>query len=301
MYSPLIDVTLLADDEIRPFIFRQTMHPALSNLQLVYPLRTGDFREHRHNNYELILPETGVYRCALDGAELSVRTGEFLLIEQGRIHKDHFEPGANFRCAHFELRDEQESAQVERIFIPELPTADLVSAVPDDDFFRSLLALLFQPVSPNRPWGVRNGLFDALLHLLLTTFPGKFFLRNPNEWNEPNRRRIQLAQAFEAALADGVFDAAAVGRKLGMSPRSFVTFCHKEFSAPPQRAFRQFRIKRVCRYLLEHPDVSVKTVAERFHFANPFHLSRLFSRYIQIPPSQINRISAKNQEGKDIR
>lgn len=51
---------------------------------------------HTHILYEILLIESGEYRCTLDGVSLRLVPGDILLIQPGQKHEDFFDKGCVF-------------------------------------------------------------------------------------------------------------------------------------------------------------------------------------------------------------
>ena len=75
----------------------------------------------------------------------------------------------------------------------------------------------------------------------------------------------------------------ALAERCGMSPRNFARLYGEETGHTPARMVEQFRVD-AARAMLEDPDVSIKTVADRSGFGSDERMRRSFARLLGITP-----------------
>jgi len=242
-----------------------------------------EYPEHRHSNYELILVERGPYRCALNGAELTLGSGQALVVKPGDRHQDHLHDGQRHYVLHFHFAPSGGR-------VPELFRAGVA---PERQVVRGSLrreAWLIEELRRETTGGLRyapavqDGLLEALFWRLVRELPedalGSDLRRLPR--NEQTRARY--AVVLERHLA-GNPTVVELARELALSPRHFTQECRRLYGESPARLLLGWKL-REAEALLCRGDLRVKEVSARLGFVNPYHFSRVYRRQFGRPPSE---------------
>lgn len=267
---------------------RRSWHLQLLDFQSVRARRRGEFRTHIHRNFEVIIPRKHDYRCLLNAAELICHPGEFLLIQPGQLHRDHFSGEEEFFGFHFVFREEGATTLRKNLFASGYPVRKQVAAFRDPGFANQLLRFFRQdddvrPVS----FPVLEGIFTALFRLLCECYEPSAFTVTPEGQLDRNVMLHKISALFEQGIQQGHLSLDEMCRALHCSQRTLNRLCRQIYNTSPQQAFAHTRMACVLRYMHEHPHEAVKTVAARFNYANAFYFSRQFRKMMGFPPSKL--------------
>ena len=286
MTENLLEVQMFKDTSLR--VASYILHPVLMDFQHVRTTENGNWERHTHyKDFELFIPESGIYQCALDSVELSVKPGEFLLIQPGQSHEDHFRLDQQFFVFHFKLLNPEKSVYVSKILSDAVSPGGQVMPMPEAGFVRDVIKLIFDSGHKHLDFPVSEGLFLALFRQLMGAFPPDLIARDTSG-NEKNHRMLRLVmEIFEAHLTTGMLPPGTVEKRLNVSSRTWHRFSCELFGVSPQKAFEYFRLSSIHSFMLKHPELNVKEVASRFNFSDPFYFSRVFRRHFGYPPSRL--------------
>lgn len=264
------------------------VRPIFDDFHLLRMEGSYEYPRHRHANYEAILVERGPYRCELNGGELTLVTGQVLLIKPGDWHSDHLRDGQRHYVLHFRL--------VAAIGEPASPPVFREDATPAEQICRGdyardawFLRELRAEADHGRPYtaAVQDALLSALFWRLVRGLdPSALslgFRRIPAE----EIRREELAQVFARHLGENP-DVAALARALAVSPRHLTNQCEQFFGLPPARLLLRMKMER-AEELLRYRGLRVKEVSEKLGFANPYHFSAAFRRTRGYTPATVRR------------
>ena len=284
----LLEVQMFADTSLRITIVSYTLHPVLMDFQRVRTIHDGNWEQHTHfRDFELIIPEDGAYRCTLDSVELNCDPGEFLLIQPNQIHQDHFLRVRRFYAFHFKLFNPEKSVSISKLLSDAVSPAGQVRQLPEKDFAMEVIRLLFQAGCRKLPFTVSEGLFLTLFRQLLGAFPPALITGNADSNEKKHRLLRQVMEIFESHLSSGELAPGMVEKRLNISLRSWHRISYELFGTSPKRAFEYFRFSSIHSFMLKHPELSIKEVAFRFNFSDPFYFSRVFRRHFGYPPSAL--------------
>jgi AraC-like DNA-binding protein len=287
MPENILRVQMFADKALRMSSY--ILHPMLMDFQQVHSVKNGNWALHTHfSDFELIIPESGDYFCALDGVEICCVPGEFLLIQPGQSHQDHIQSGHSMHVFHFKLINPEQKSYINQIFSNAVSPAEQVMPLPEAAFTRQVIGLLFTSGKKSLPFPVSEGLFLSLFRLLAGVFPPEVITQSPDGNERNNRLLRQVTQIFDDHMIDGEIPAGIVEKKLGVSSRTWHRISHELFGTAPRNAFERFRLMGIRSFMLKNPAMSVKEVACRFNFPDPFYFSRVFRRHFGYPPSRLS-------------
>ena len=276
-------------------LLRRSWHLQLLDFQVVRARHSGDFRNHVHRNFELIIPRKHDYRCALNATELICHPGEFLLIQPGQPHRDHFSGDEEFFGFHFVFREEGSTTLRKNLFASGYPIRKQVAAFRNPEFSDQLLRFFRQNDARPVSFSVLEGIFTALFRLLCECYEPAAFTVTPEGQLDRNVMLHKISALFEQGVQQGHLSLDEMCRALHCSQRTLNRLCKQIYNTSPQQAFAHTRMACVLRYMHEHPHTSVKAVAAHFNYANAFYFSRLFRKMMGFAPSTLwqNTIAEK--------
>lgn len=259
------------------------------------------YRRHCHPAYEIIIPKNGDYKCLLNEQELSVRTGELLLVQEGDWHQDILHPDTEFTIISFSVHNPGDghldntnpaNANIKRkLFEDSVEPINQKIKCPDDEFFNSTFKqLVATGISENHcnTFYIMDSLFKALFWKIIFLFPewqlSSIFVRSLSD--EALRRT--LFEIFEKHIHCKL-NIAEIAAGMNMS-RSSLTHKYKTIlGEPPLEAFMRYKLNRLESFLKD-PRTTIKEISEMFGFENQFHFSRTFKRFYCISPSKYRKM-----------
>lgn len=222
---------------------------------------------HRHDGYELLVPQRGIYRCSINGVGWQARPGEVLVVRPGDVHADD-SPGP-------------------------LALAALQFSVEP--------AITWATDERRSRWGVRDcaGIITALNALGHDALGGEaadahcrlLLLRLLREAGAAPVLTADeaLRQRCNEWLVNHVaepLDLTAWALHLGLGRRTFSTRCREWFGTSPARLLLTQRLAH-ARLLLGETDLPVKAIAHRCGFANPNHFTTAFRKQFGHSPRDL--------------
>jgi AraC-like DNA-binding protein len=262
------------------------VHPVFDDFHRLSMRGDHEYPGHRHANYELILIDRGPYRCALNGAELVLRSGQILVIKPGDFHQDHLRDGQRHYVVHFRLVADGHGATAVPLFRPRVSPAMQICR---GDHAREavLLRELQREAEQQAAHGpaIQDCLLEALFWRTIRGLPAgalsDALCRLPKE--EAQRERILTGLERRLIGHPSVGDLAA---DLAISPRQLTARCRALFGLSPARLFMRLKLQQAESRLRSH-ERRIKEVSDELGFANPYHFSRVFRRHFGHPPSQV--------------
>ena len=299
-WEEMFNIKVTKYPEFYDLIHWVPFQPILNNCQIIYPQKDGNYKLHYHDVFELILPFQGDYYCHLDQREQRVRSGQFLLIQPGQSHQDHYTTDAPFRCIHFRIFDTVKRTYLNRLFYSDSIVSSQIADIPDN-LMKESCDLLYDAADKKLSETVCNALFQPVFWQLTEAFSPRSLLQNLGSITEKSTIRMELCRLFEEGVETGVFRLDHACKKLGVSARTLNRICMDFFNGSPVKSFQHFRCLQIRQYMLENPRVGIKATAERFHFSSTFTFSRYFRRYFGYPPSQIISNKKYQKNNPDLR
>ena len=257
------------------------LRPRFSHLFDVRVLKDYDWGRHRHEQYELIFVSQGTYRCLLNGAQLTLKAHQVLVVKPGDWHQDLLTAPLRYTGLWFTLSGGG------ALFAPGVPPAAQVARIDVAASAAIRRLRILGEASSRAGAGLRDALCSEFLFQTLSSLePGHLSraLRGADQDTVfANRLRALFEQQRHGAMTVGYMATA-----LGMTPAAFTHRCRLVLGASPARALRQHRLDQ-ARMLLEHSGLGIAAVAQELGFADQFHFSRLFKRHHGMPPSALRR------------
>lgn len=260
------------------------LKPIFDDFHLLRMEGNYEYPAHRHASYELILVESGPYRCRLNDAELRLENGEILVIKPNDWHQDHLRDGQRHYVVHFRLLDADGTSGAPLF-------ADGIS--PDSQISRGkhgreakLIRELQYETEADLPYApaVQDCILEALFWRAVRGLPAEVL--------SPAVRRIPKHEAIRARVVAAMTrrlnsnpSMTEIAGDLRMSPRQLAVVCRDLFGHSPARLFLRMKLRQ-AEERLRYGDRLVKEVSEELGFVNPYHFSRVFRRVYGRPPSR---------------
>jgi AraC-like DNA-binding protein len=247
----------------------------------------GDYEypRHRHTNHEVILVESGPYRCELNDSELELRHGEALIIKPGDWHQDHLLKGQRHYVVHFRL-ETTGAGQAPPLFLPEVqPGQQIVGG--NHIANAALLGELRSEAEAQKDHAgaIQDCLLEAFFWRLVRALDPKALSSQIRRLHHEEATREALMLAIDR-LSEGPASVVELAGVMKVSVRQLNTISHAHLKKTPARAMLEARLQR-AEDLIRHQGLSIKEASDSLGFANPFHFSRAFRRLRGEAPSRM--------------
>ncbi len=243
--------------------------------------RSAQIPLHQHTVHELVMVESGPYRCRINGTPLTVASGGVLVVTPGDGHEVELHRGQRHSVLHFALAGSRGSTGLFHDDSP--PEAHVVSGG-SPELGRAIRRLLEEVASPDAyTTALQDLLMEEIYWRLLRVVPAQARVPGLGGLEEDEDFRARLATLFEASLA-GTLPVTTMAKELGMSRRNLTDKCRRVFGQGPAHAFMDLKLQRAALRLAE-TTASVKHVSYELGFRNPYHFSRAFRARFGLAPS----------------
>lgn len=265
------------------------MRPVLGSFNLVTVTRAHVYPLHQHFNYELIFAKRGTYRCRVNEVEIVLRPRDVLIVKRGDWHEDHCSKGLRYLAVDFEFAGSGEAHAEDILFSRDVGPAQQIVRGPNAEIWQILDRMAGESQSDDHVVAhIENALLLELFWTLVRSLPHEhlspvFLQRSAAQAFSDRLRRL-----FDGHLGENL-STGAIAKKLGMSVRTLTKRCQEVVGRPPGRAFMQNKMDHAAR-ALRHSDVPIKELSHRLGFQNQYHFSRVFRRYLGVPPSSYRRM-----------
>lgn len=232
---------------------------------------------HRHPNYELILVESGSYRCSLNELDvLDMGPEEFLIVKPGDLHSDFCLPPLRYFGVSFYLENSvgAEGRKLELFSgdcLPEHQKGRIESAV-----FQPIVERIAREYKTNDHFSAH--IQDAALLELFWNLVRRLPKEGLSQWfldlSFEQYFITRLFRFFNANISRNL-SVSEMARHMGMGESSFAHKCRGILGVPPARAFVQIRMDQAAK-MLKNSSVSIKEAAAFFGYENQYHFSRAF-------------------------
>ena len=232
-------------------------------------------------DYELILVVSGDFRYEVEGgAAIAVRTGDVLCIPPGEIHTLELSRrvggSAFISCVHMEFSEGQ--SRLAGDYRPEIEPPHLTAAGRDPS-----VHLLFKGIAETlSSYGLRRrDIASCMLRELV--------LRLAELWEGraagPSERARAMASCIEERLSENL-GRQELAIRFGLSPARVDCVFKAEFGLTPTQFLHAGRVAKACSLLLEK-GLSVKEASSVLGFSDESHFSKVFKKYMGMPPSRL--------------
>jgi len=245
------------------------------------------FHEHRHLEFELIMPMKGLYKCLLNGEELTIPLGCGLLIQPGDVHQDIYSRNMEYAGAVFALARPGPPDYVERIFMAGIATAAQIARLGSPELLLAARGKLESRESSEDGLFIRQAVSSILHTIFWDTLSGMDRRLFAPEFLEPSRNEAFRERLFRIFRQQGAgklsLDSMAATLKISKSGLSHK--CRELLGESPSSAFRNYKLDRARAMLRQ--GASAKEASDSLGFANQFHFSRAFKKRFGAPPSEM--------------
>lgn len=249
-----------------------------------------EFRPHTHIHYELIVVESGQYRCLLNNKDHRLGPDEFIVLKPGDTHADFCSPPLRYIAIDLEVSRTLNNVPF-----------DIFKPMPGGEGQRGRLAAgtATRLVERLETQEAQDSMFSPQLqHLimeecfwrLMEGLPAASFSEDFAELSSERSFASVLTRLFAANLT-GRLTVSDMACHLHMSESAFAHRCVEVVGMPPAKAFTRYRMGQAER-MLKSSGMSVKAVSDFFGFSNQYHFSRLFKQCVGVSPSSF----AKSQK-----
>lgn len=239
---------------------------------------------HQHPHYEIFLVDAGVYRCSINGSEVSAEVGQVVVIKAGDQHADFCSDSVRLRVLRLRVEPGPDGKQSAALFATDLPAAAQVIA-DHDHALLSLADRLVEEAQELRRFATE------MLDLLVSEFVWTLLRRLPTERLAPSLAATMQARGFASELQH-VFQQhlsenvglKALAASLNLSERTLTARCRSHFGDSPTRLFVRHKMDQ-ARVLLAQTDLPIKEISAHFGFENPYHFSTVYKRVHGVAPT----------------
>lgn len=241
------------------------------------------WQNHTHDQYEVIIPIRGHYRCRLNGTQLALSPERMLLVKPGDWHEDICVPGLEYLGIRFIIIDTSTNLPADSLLKRDTAPMHQVITLRDGPGH----ALVKSIADAGKEAGICSGhLQDALLAAFfwyhLAQLPETILAEPFQHLSNAERLRARLEALFAKHLCSNL-DLQTMATSLQISVRSLQNKCLSLLGDSPMRLFRAYRIRQAMD-LLERSEMPVKKIAYELGFKTPFHFSRVFKEQTGSPP-----------------
>jgi len=239
---------------------------------------------HRHVFYEIILPYRGKYKCILNGAELTLRTGMALLIQPGDWHEDFYLPDSELLFIQFYATDMFDCPWNDGFIRPSQHPEQRIINIAEDVTLNELIDLILRHERDAAGHLVALGkLCEAALWELTVKIPVESLCPEFRDILKHNEFVRQCEEYFHRHTFRKL-DMKDLCQSLGMCRRAVEKKFMEAFNDSPLNAFTKFKIKIAIDLLVAGK--SIKEVSEQLGFSDQFYFSTVFKRVTGYPPSR---------------
>jgi AraC family transcriptional regulator, transcriptional activator of pobA len=231
---------------------------------------------HRHDHYEVLLPQRGEYRCRINDEEWTIAPGGAAVLTPGDWHEDLCDGPIAFMSVWLRVQPGRTPEHSLSILRDDVPARARV--------LRDASALHVIAERMVAEHQSSDAFVGALLDALALEFICRLGRLLPSEALRPQLLLAAAQHGFAASLMR-VFEKhvshnlslAAIATAMCMSERTLNAHCAAAFKSPAMRLFTRFRMDH-ARILLQQTDLTVAEVSEHLGFANPYHFSAVYKR-----------------------
>lgn len=246
-----------------------------------------EYKKHVHPLFEIIVPEKGTYKCILNGENIQLSPGEFLIVQTGDIHQDIFTKGMEYSALTFFLKS-ADSGREARLF-KKINAPGQRAKIPQKTSVPELLKLLRGKASEQKDnlfgFYILSGLFNSIFWEMIPAFPESlltpFFIKSAK--NESFRITFlkYLNENLGRKLSIG-----EMAKTMKMSESSFAHISSKILGTTPAKMFLACKLERAAT-LLKESNMTIKEVSDSLAFEDQFHFSKAFRKHFGVPPSTL--------------
>lgn len=234
----------------------------------------GTYGPRVQRDYQIVIVHYGDLQLTLDDEIIAVPAGRAIL-----LHPRHRE----FFCFSSETPTRHSWCAIRPLKVPRA-LSTLIQRVQGTIVWTPRLQQLFDigQACGQSPCAHPDLEGHRFLHLALHLFT-EFAIENRRQSESVVDQRLEKMQHFIARESQSPLTLADLAREAGLSKQHLLKVCRQRGLASPLRQLYQHRLETAADLLLR-TGLSVKEISERCGFENPFHFSRKFREWSQIPP-----------------
>jgi transcriptional regulator GlxA family with amidase domain len=206
-------------------------------------------------------------------------------VQPGDWHEDFCEPPLDYAGLRFSFPHGTVEAQTLRFFKSSITPAAQCTSVSSTTYLPLLERIAAETAHPDRASPqIQDAILSELFWRLVRAYPASVLA----PWLVPvpleTRFLERLQQCFAQNMYCGSPSVPTIARMLGISQRVLSQKCASLLNTSPAKALLRHRVQ-YAHQLLTQTEMSVKEVAYRLGFSNPYHFSRVYKQITGRPPS----------------
>jgi AraC-like DNA-binding protein len=262
----------------------EVVRPILGSFNRVVADKAHIYPKHQHLNYQLIVAQRGRYRCILNDVSLELKPRDILIVKRGDWHEDIFESRLHYLAVNFDLADNEQARGGDILFNPDVEPEEQVIRGPNREIWGVLGRMQAESRRDDHVVAhIENALLLQLFWWLVRSLPRERLSSVFLQQSAAQAFSERLRRLFEHHLVENL-SPVTIAAKLGVSVRTLTKRCQEAAARPPARAFMHFKMEYAAR-ALRQSDIPIKEISHRLGFQNQYHFSRVFRRYLGVPPS----------------
>jgi AraC-like DNA-binding protein/quercetin dioxygenase-like cupin family protein len=276
------DFKLGSEFTIEPVFFSYAQIKAKSNYE---------YHRHTHPAFEIIIPENGIYHCLLNGEEITLSPGEFLIVQIGDIHQDICSMGLEYVALTFQLKNTEFHTEETRLF-RKVKNLEQKGVLQKGSPAFSLYQLLKRKAEDAETHEVFNsyvlsGIFNAFFWEMISFFPETTLSSNLIKSAKDETFRVRFLKYLQNHICEKL-DIEEMAVAMNMSKSSFAHRIKMILGASPAKVFLACKTEKAAE-LLKNSDWSIKEISSYLGFEDQFHFSKVFKRHFNMTPSSFRK------------
>jgi len=250
--------------------------------------KTYDYYLHRHDNYEVIMVESGDYSCRINDIEINVAAGEILILKPGDTHQDLCSPGLVYFHFCFDLQSIDTAVVNAKLFTDGITVTRQIFK-DGGGRLAGLAAKICATLKKGKIIDIYIGhsmmseLFWRLVRIIPNDLLEKKFISNEHKESFTAQLYDFLERNISRSLT--VDD---IARELNICDRSLTEFCRKFLKDSPAHIVLKYKIDRAA-MMLQHTHMTAKEISFSLGFCNQYYFSRCFKRIINLSPREFKK------------
>lgn len=250
---------------------------------------------HWHEEIEFIYTQEGVLNCMVKGRPITLKKGEFLLVNSGELHEIK-STGASFHHAvvfhpsllNFSLYDACQHNFIQPVTTQKLLlSTDTCALLPEkskEDIIRLLLSIVDNYQHPQK--AALLTIKIALLQILEILFRNDAFMENTQSpQKEENVNKLRTVIDYMKNHYDTAISLETLSSLAYMTPTYFCRYFRQETGKTPITFLNEYRIQKAAE-LLSSQDISISQAALVCGFDNFSYFIRKFKEYKGMTPGK---------------
>jgi len=254
----------------------QTISVQYQELSFEHATKTYHWREHLHDNTEIIFVKRGVYIGRINGHELTLPANHVMIVGPGNRHSDMCQPPLEYYAVRFDIRQVTDDSPI-HLLRDNLAPDRYRQGITNKSVMKTLDALVLAEQQNARfAFPLQQALAQELLWHLLCNLPedilNPMFLKHTQQ----SELLIRLTRLFEAR-GNSTLRVIDMAEALNMSESALAHACTDMLGISPGKALTRFRMHKALQ-LLRHTNLSVKEIAARLGFHDESHFIHAFRK-----------------------